>query len=127
MIKWVIVDDDVEDQEIFEIALHEVDSNIELVKFTNGIHAIELLKKSDVHAFPKCIFLDLNMPQMDGRECITELKNIKEVKNIPVYIYSTSSDSKDIKQLTELGAERFITKPDSLPELISVLKEVASK
>lgn len=126
MTKWLIVDDDAEDQEIFEIALHEAAPGIELLRAENGAQAISLLRASAAGDLPELIFLDLNMRQMDGRECMAELQKEKTLKEIPVMIYSTSSDGREMDELLRLGAKRFITKPSNMPELIGILKEVAN-
>lgn len=126
MAKWLMVDDDPEDQEIFELALSDVDAEIELSFASNGCDALEKLKRSPEDSLPDLIFLDLNMSQMDGRECITELKKDPVFKKIPVIIYSTSSDSRDVSALKQLGADRFVTKPSDVVALTGILKEIAA-
>lgn len=123
---WLIIDDDPEDQEIFEIALREVDTSIKLEKASNGLDALQKLALLERSALPGLIFLDLNMGQMDGRECIVELKKDEALKHIPVFIYSTSSDKRDINELTALGATRYIVKPSDLGDLIDILKDAAA-
>lgn len=123
MARWLIIDDDPEDQEIFELALENVDSSIELIKAFNGWDGLNKLKGMD--ALPNLIFLDLNMGVMDGRECIVELKRDGNLSQIPVVIYSTSSDQRDVTELTNLGAARFITKPTDVNRLMTILGEIA--
>jgi CheY-like chemotaxis protein len=74
---------------------------------------------------PMVIFLDLNMPKMDGRECLKEIKNNDRLKDIPVVIYTTSSHLRDIEETRNLGAKGFISKPSSLVELHTVLNAIA--
>lgn len=126
MAKWLMVDDDPEDQEIFELALGDMGADVELICASNGCDALEKLSKCPENALPDLIFLDLNMGQMDGRECIVELKKNAVFKTIPVIIYSTSSDVRDISALKELGADRFITKPSNVLKLTEILNEIAT-
>lgn len=119
----MIVDDDLEDLEIFEIALKEANPSIDLLKVDGGPEALEILRKNN--SFPQYIFLDLNMRQMSGQDCIRELKNHDRFKHIRVIIYTTSSNDTEIHDLLSAGAERFITKPTSLTQLITILKEIA--
>ena len=122
MIKWLIIDDDSEDQDIFEIALREVNTTLELIRASNGLEALQLLRSFDPAAYPDKIFLDINMPKMDGRECLRELKKDEQLKSIPVIIYSTSSDQRDRAELLHLGATSFLTKPSNLPDVVNIIR-----
>jgi CheY-like chemotaxis protein len=74
---------------------------------------------------PDLILLDLNMPKMDGKQCLDELKKDERLSQIPVFIYTTSSQSKDIEYTLQLGAECFITKPSSARDLQTLLAIIA--
>jgi CheY-like chemotaxis protein len=74
------------------------------------------------YARPDIIFLDLNMPGMDGFECLRELKADKSLMDIPIVMYSTSSSNGDIKKAMKLGAANFVTKPTSCDQLENALK-----
>ncbi len=117
-----LVDDDRDDREIFIEALAEIDNSFTCFTAENGEDAIN---KLHANAFaPDYIFLDLNMPRMNGRECLVEIKNIKRLVNIPVIIYTTSSLQKEKEELVKLGASTFITKPANFRELCHSLKQV---
>src|SRR6187455_804021 len=105
----LLIDDDVEDQEIFKTALNSFPKELECTIFTNAKEALEKLVSGDLN--PDAIFLDLNMPIMSGQEFLVEAKKKKEVAHIPIIIFSTSSQASAIKQARELGAHDFITKP----------------
>jgi CheY-like chemotaxis protein len=98
------VDDDQEDLEIFCEAIQEINPSITCLVAYNGREAISLLSKLTV--LPKIIFLDHNMPQMDGKQCLHYLKKDERYKTIPVVIYSTSFSREDIDYF--LGAGAFI-------------------
>lgn len=119
-----LVDDDMDDQEIFKSALAKVDEDLALLTATNGYDALQVL--ASVKVLPDYIFVDLNMPRMSGLQFLKEIKNNNTLKNIPVIIYSTSSNPHDIAQTRELGAEDFITKPSRFSDLCRVLQTLLS-
>ncbi len=117
----LIVDDDAEDIELFTEAVLEIDESINCVEAYNGLEALKVLKRN---AFlPNIIFLDINMPLMNGRKCLEEIKKSPSYSHIPVIIYSTTTDAKQIEECRNLGAD-FLTKPSSFEELIQSLKKI---
>jgi CheY-like chemotaxis protein len=117
----LIVDDDAEDIELFTEAVSEVDSEIHCVEAYNGLEALKVLKRNSL--LPNFIFLDINMPLMNGRKCLEEIKKNDNYKHIPVIIYSTTSDEKQISECRKLGAD-FLTKPNSFDELTGALRKI---
>jgi len=120
----LLVDDDEDDCFLFREVLTEVDSSIQLVNAQNGKEALQMLWKENA-VLPDLILLDLNMPKMDGKQCLDELKKDERLSQIPVFIYTTSSQSKDIEYTLQLGAECFITKPSSARDLQTLLAIIA--
>ena len=118
-----LVDDDLDDHEIFQIALENLDVNIELRTAFDGRDALDRLEK-DVLFLPDYIFLDLNMPRLNGLQCLHELKKTERLKNIPVIIYTTSSEERHKSQSIDLGAQEFITKPANVDELSQKLSYI---
>ncbi|WP_295116371.1 response regulator [uncultured Chitinophaga sp.] len=116
----LLIDDDTDDQEIFILALKQIDDNIGCQVFDNGRTAIETLKQAP--ELPNYIFLDLNMPLMDGRQCLQAIRQISRLDDVPVIIYSTSSDPKDKQETLKLGAGHYIEKQASLPQLVKKLE-----
>ena len=119
-----LIDDDIDDQEFFVEAVKEVDPNIVCHLASSCDEGLELLNKSSV--LPDYIFLDLNMPKVDGKKCLLELKKNARVKDIPVIIYSTSSLKKDIDETKGMGAVHFLTKPAAFRELCEAIENVLS-
>lgn len=117
----LIVDDDAEDIELFTEAVSEVDADIHCVEAYNGLEALKVLKRNSL--LPNFIFLDINMPLMNGRKCLEEIKKNENYKHIPVIIYSTTSDEKQIRECRKLGAD-FLTKPNSFDELTGALRKI---
>jgi len=120
-----IADDDPDDVELFVEAVNTVDRSIKCLSAINGEEALKKLK-SFTSEFPDMIFLDLNMPRINGRQCLAEIKNSNRLRNIPVVIFSTSSLQHDIDDTKELGASYFFTKPSSFDELCKELSQIIS-
>lgn len=120
----MLIDDDEDDRDLFQMAVDELDTPVHYTGVENCCDALVMLENKTVE--PDYIFLDLNMPQMSGRECLGKLKKNLLLSQIPVIIFSTSSDPRDIKETRELGAIDFITKPPRTSELTMFLKNFIS-
>lgn len=103
-----LIDDDVDDQEIFLFILSDVCPQADCVFANDGLFALEKLQ--DISFNPSIIFIDINMPRMNGLEILKEIKQIKRLSQIPVYMYSTSNESAIVEQSRLLGATSFIKK-----------------
>lgn len=114
-----MIDDDADDRELFEIALESCAYGINFIGVASCSDALQFLKNGGI--IPDYIFLDLNMPEMNGRECLQELKRSIILSRIPVIIFSTSSDPQDKKDTLALGAVEFITKPHKVSELTALI------
>ena len=106
----LIVDDDDDDRQMFREALQMVDGHAECIVAEDGLAALHLLR-TQPHSLPDFIFLDLNMPRMDGKQCLAEIRQLEHLQHIPVIIYTTSKHPKDVEETKNLGAVHFITKP----------------
>jgi CheY-like chemotaxis protein len=120
---WFVIDDDQDDQEIFTIAAKKVDPAIQCTFANDGVLAVARLA-NDPAFTPGSIFLDVNMPRMNGIECLEELKCFDRLKNVPIFMCSTSADPKIIAKVKELGARDFIVKPSTISEFAALLKAV---
>jgi len=114
----LLVDDDQDDQALFCEAVRNINPSIQCEILNNGAEALDSL----MHAskLPDVVFLDINMPVMDGRKCLKEIKSIEKLKNIQVVIYTTSSNADEISGLRGLGAE-YIHKPNRFDEMIHAI------
>ena len=122
-ISCLLIDDDADDREIFEIALKEIFYNSKFYGVPGGIEAIDLIE-SDKNFRPDFIFMDLNMPMMGGIECFHELKKIPYLKHSSIIFYTTSSHDRDITKAKELGSNHFLTKPSRIGDLSKILSEL---
>lgn len=121
MKKILLIDDDRDDAELFKEALSEINSSINFQHYEDARQGLQkLLEKQD--NLPDLIFLDINMPVTSGWECLAEFKKTDHLKNIPVIMFTTSSQPKEKEMAKELGAADFITKPSEY----KVLKEMLS-
>jgi len=118
-----LVDDDIDDQQIFAEALSEIDDSINLLTAFSGLEALDTLRES-TSRLPDLIFLDLNMPKMNGKQFLKEMKSNSTLANIPVVIYTTSSAKTDKDETLELGAQGFIVKPDSYGAVCQAIRSI---
>ncbi len=116
----LLIDDDEDDQEIFLTALGKVDKNVRCTPIDDAREALEALKKGEIS--PDLIFLDLNLPVMNGQQFLVEIKKEETLGNIPVLILSTSSHLATIELTKELGAAAFYTKPGNFQDLIAIIR-----
>jgi CheY-like chemotaxis protein len=111
----MIVDNDFDDRYFFRNAVKEIGREYECIQAGHGVEALEKLRTSD--QLPDIIFLDLNMPLMNGWKCLEELKRDEKLERIPVIIYTTSDSKKDMELSKALGADYYLTKPADLADL----------
>lgn len=119
-----LVDDDEDDQLFFLEALQEIDASIQCSFAENGKKALN--KLSNLIHLPDLIFMDINMPELNGFECLKELKKCSRLRTIPVIMLSTSVSLEDMSYSKELGAEMFYTKPSSYSKLRDLLERIVS-
>ncbi len=98
----LVIDDDQDDVEIFCEAIQSISSSINCLIAYTGKAALNLL--SQIKVLPKIIFMDCNMPSMDGGTCLSIIKKDERLKDIPVVMYSTSLPQLDSERFTQLGA-----------------------
>jgi CheY-like chemotaxis protein len=120
---FLVVDDDSEDTELFTEAISSVDATVSCLKAVHGRDALDKLSGHEIQR-PDIIFLDINMPIMNGWQLLSKLKENEELKKIPVIMYSTSSRKSDVKAALSSGALCFFTKPDNYGRLRQILQIV---
>jgi CheY-like chemotaxis protein len=118
-----LIDDDLDDQEFFTIALETISPEIKCLLADDGSEAITKFRSNE-QISPDLIFLDMRMPRMNGADTIKEIKKIDRLKNVPTILYSTSDTEIGTEEARKAGADYFFTKPTSIPDLAKVLNEV---
>lgn len=125
----LIAEDDADDRFLLQAAFEENGFTDKLRFVENGVEVIDYLTdrpgQTD-HAKPRFILLDLNMPKKDGREVLKELKQHPELKKIPVVIFSTTNNEQEMRRCYELGANSYITKPNSFESLLKTVAALRS-
>lgn len=117
----LLIDDDADDQEIFLSVVQEIGPSIRCFTAANGSEALRKLMTAEVK--PDLIFVDLNMPLMNGKQFLTECNLLDGFQSIPVIVLTTSSDRKSIEETLKLGASDYITKPDKFSGWGAIIKE----
>src|ERR1700722_2530434 len=117
--KILLIDDDEDDQELFAAAIRQVAASVQCMVLESAQTALRLLDSKEVAV--DLIFLDLNMPVMSGQQFLAEKNQRAGLRDIPVVVLSTSSNTDIIAKTTELGVTKFVTKPNSFTELKTIL------
>ena len=120
----LLIDDDDEDQEIFMDALKEVDSLLHCSVAHDGEEALSLL--NDAVLKPDLIFIDMNMPKLNGKQVLQALKFSGSLRDVPVVMYSTFFGAKDIEEIRALGAAHHMVKATRFDELCTSLNTILS-
>ena len=116
----LIADDDEDDIQLTKDCFVDNDLPVSIKDVCDGQHLLDLLKKKAEKIsetdLPHLILLDLNMPRKSGFEVLAELKTDLTLCKIPVIVFTTSKAAKDIEKAYELGANCFVSKPNTLDE-----------
>jgi CheY-like chemotaxis protein len=123
--KFLLTDDDKDDRELFSEALYSVDPSIICQGAEHGRDALRLLSGNGMEK-PDLIFIDINMPVMNGWELLNTIKKDDHCHDIPVIIYTTSSEERDRQIAKDLGALCFVTKPDDFRRVKNILQVIVS-
>lgn len=117
----LLADDDTDDIFMFKLAVQEICPTVQLSVAYDGV----MLSKTLLNiSFPDAIFLDINMPRKNGKECLVELRAQSIYAEVPIIILSTSKDSKDIDFCMAHGADHYIIKPPNFEDLKKVVKDL---
>lgn len=118
-----IVDDDEDDREFFIEAVAEINPGIIFREFNNGQDALQAVQSTDT-SLPDLIFLDLNMPRLNGLQCLQQFKHNERSSEIPVVIYTTSKQKEDMEETSKSGAMHYIIKPTCPKDLKKEIEQV---
>ncbi len=127
VLQVLLVEDSPGDVRLTQEAFREVNATIKLHVAWDGVEAMAFLRHEGAYADaprPDLILLDLNMPRMDGREVLAEIKADERLRCIPVLVLTTSKSDDDILTAYRLHASCFITKPVDLAEFFEVVRSI---
>ncbi len=119
----LLVEDDPGDIVLVREAFDHDKVRNELRVASDGVYALEQLRDPD-QSVPDLILLDLNLPRMDGRELLAEIRADPRLTRIPVVVLTTSDAEGDILRSYELHANAYVTKPVDLQRFLSVVREI---
>jgi two-component system, chemotaxis family, response regulator Rcp1 len=126
-IELLLVEDSEPDVRLTIEALREAKVKNRLSVVSDGVEAIEFLRRQGRHADaprPDLILLDLNLPRMDGRQVLKTIKNDDTLKQIPVVVLTTSKSEEDVLRAYQLHANCYITKPVDFNRFMEVIKSI---
>lgn len=120
--KILLADDDSDDRDLFGEAASLINDQLNVTMAKDGEELLDVLIGRQFR--PDLIFLDLNMPRKNGKECLVEINNHEELSKIPVIIFSTSLNPLDVEDTFNSGAHYFFRKPNSFEELKGILQKI---
>jgi CheY-like chemotaxis protein len=124
----LLAEDDLGDQELTKRALEEGKVENELYIVKDGEEALDYLFRRgrytdpETSPLPDLFLLDLNMPKLDGRQVLEQIRSIHELRNIRVVVLTTSRQEEDITRSYDLGVHSYITKPVDLDQFFNVIR-----
>ena len=119
--KILLAEDDDEDFDLLNSAVLSIYNSVDILRTTNGIMLSSIMESS---ISPDLIILDINMPFKNGITCLKEIKSNPKFAKTKVVMFSTSSSPKEIDTCYQLGADFFLVKPTTYPEIINQFKEL---
>ncbi|MCK9404241.1 MAG: response regulator [Chitinophagaceae bacterium] len=119
----LLADDDIDDCLFFKAAVDEFPLPTQLTVVHDGEQLMRLLTNI-TNELPDILFLDLNMPRKNGFECLSAIKLSKELKRLPVIIFSTSFEQEVVNLLYKNGAQYFIRKPSEFTQFKKIIQHM---
>jgi CheY-like chemotaxis protein len=130
-IPLILIADDDEDDRMFTKEAFDENFKEKEIRFVNdGVDLLDYLRRRNKYSDPassprpSIILLDLNMPKMDGREALREIKSDPKLRTIPVVILTTSRAEQDVLKTYDMGVNCFITKPVSFTAFVEVTRTI---
>jgi CheY-like chemotaxis protein len=116
----LIAEDDDDDYYIFSLAIAETSFKVLVARAENGKILLELLEKE----IPDIVFLDMLMPECDGRDCLKTIRANKRYDSLPIIVYTSLRDLENIEYCYREGSNLFLIKPDSFTDLKNILQRI---
>ena len=127
VIDVLLVEDDPGDVLLIREAFEDNKVHNRLHVVSDGVEAIDFLRKEGENGqapTPDLILLDLNLPRMDGREVLAEIKADEDLRQIPVVVLTTSKAEEDVLRSYKLHANAYVTKPVDFDRFIEVVRQI---
>ncbi len=118
----IIIEDDIDDQEMFDEVFRELDYKNEIIFFNDGQEALAHLTSNSSEPF--IVFSDINMPKLNGMELrrkVHENEDIR-IKTIPYLFFTTSAEQKDVIDAYSKSIQGFFVKPSNFQDLKRIIR-----
>ncbi len=125
----LLVEDDLNDIELIKRAFAKIKMNIKLDVVKNGVEGADYLgavDSNDDKKVPDLIIMDLKLPKKNGHELLDWIKDREGIKHIPVVVFTSSNESRDIEKAYKLGANSYVLKPVSFEKLTELIKTLTT-
>jgi two-component system, chemotaxis family, response regulator Rcp1 len=126
-IEVLLVEDSPGDVRLTQEAFRDANQSVHLHVASDGVEAMAFLRREEPYGDaprPDLILLDLNLPKMDGREVLAQVKADDGLKTIPIVILTTSESEADIVKSYQLRANCYLSKPVQLDAFESLVKSI---
>jgi two-component system, chemotaxis family, response regulator Rcp1 len=126
-IEVLLVEDNPGDVQLTQEVFRDANPSVHLHIASDGVEAMAFLRREGSHSHeprPDLVLLDLNLPKMDGREVLAQIKKDESLKTIPTVILTTSDAEADIAKSYRLQANCYLTKPVQLSSFESLVKSI---
>lgn len=123
----LLVEDSPGDVRLTQEAFREANGSVRLHVAADGVEAMAFLRREAEHQyapFPDLVLLDLNLPRMDGREVLAQIKGDQRLRMIPTVILTTSDSTADIINSYQLQANCYLTKPVQFDAFESLVRSI---
>ena len=121
-----IVDDDPDDLYLMEQAFKECSFEVRTFNAPLSFELLSALEESHRKDIPKVLVLDINMPQVSGKELLAAIRKNPQFRHLPIVMFTTSNSRRDRIECLELGANCYITKPTSYPSMVKICSALAT-
>ena len=119
----LIAEDDADDIDFFKEAVKDNCPAIELTVAEDGKKLLSVLDKITT---PDVIVLDLNMPYINGKECLKEIRKKDRYQKVPIVVYSTSSNQYDVEYCLSNGANHYVVKPGTYSAISKLVHQLCN-
>lgn len=116
----LLIDDDADDRAMFYDAVMLADERCNCLLASSAEKGLAMLGEP-VYTRPDVIFLDINMPRINGWQCLQLIRKMSHLRDLPVIIYSTAKGVHQMDKTSDMGAVYFLTKPSRFAELIQAI------
>jgi len=118
----LLIDDDIDDRDLFCITIKDISPEIDCKQFANGLDGISYLSSST--ELPEVIFIDINMHLIDGLSFLKDIKENEKSRDIPIYIYSTPLMVKEMEESLKQYVSGYLFKTANFKEFARSLREI---